>query len=167
VSSPFLYFRLALLLFIPRVIKYFFFDGDNPISERQIEMEMTVDFPGGARVNAHFGSFTVETDQPKLHGGENSAPSPFELFLASLATCAGFYVLGYCKTRGIPSEGIQLIQKLERDADSKLVKKLRIEIHLPPEFPSKYSSAVIKAAESCLVKKHLENPPVFEVVTIP
>jgi putative redox protein len=129
-------------------------------------MEMTVDFPGGARVNAHFGSFTVETDQPKLNGGENAAPSPFELFLASLATCAGFYVLGYCKTRGLSSEGIRLIQKLEPDPDSKLVKKVRIEIQLPPEFPSKYASAVIKAAESCLVKKHLENPPSFEVVTI-
>jgi putative redox protein len=142
-------------------------DSDNLISERLLEMEMTVDFPGGARVNAHFGSFTVETDQPKLYGGDNAAPSPFELFLASLATCAGFYVLGYCKTRGISTEGIRLFQKLEQDPDSKLVKKVRIEIQLPPEFPSKYSSAVIKAAESCLVKKHLEHPPAFEVVTIP
>ncbi len=126
---------------------------------------MMVDFPGGARVNAHFGSFTVESDQPKPNGGEGAAPTPFELFLASLATCAGFYVLGYCRTRGISPEGIRLVQKLERDAVSKMVKKIRLEIHLPPEFPAKYSSAVIRAAESCLVKKHLENPPAFEIVT--
>jgi putative redox protein len=128
-------------------------------------MDMTVDFPGGARVSAHFGSFAVETDQPKLNGGEGTAPTPFELFLASLATCAGFYVLGYCRTRGISAEGIRLVQKLECDPESKLVKKIRLEIQLPSEFPSKYFAAVIKAAESCLVKKHLENPPSFEIVT--
>ncbi len=130
-------------------------------------MEMVVDFPGGARVNAHFGSFTVESDQPKPNGGEGAAPTPFELFLASLATCAGFYVLGYCKTRAISPEGIRLVQKLERDSVSKMVKKIRLEIQLPPEFPAKYTSAVIRAAESCLVKKHLENPPAFEIVTTP
>jgi putative redox protein len=129
-------------------------------------MEMTVDFPGGARVNAHFGPYTVETDQPKEDGGEGTAPAPFDLFLASLATCAGFYVLGYCKTRGIPTEGIKLTQKMEYDPAGKMVQKVRIEIQLPPEFPSKYHSAVIRAAGACFVKKHLENPPSFEIVTV-
>jgi putative redox protein len=128
-------------------------------------MEMIVDFPGGARVNAHFGSFTVATDQPPAAGGENSAPSPFEVFLASLATCAGFYVMGFCRMRGIPYEGIRLIQRLERDAATKMVSKVLLEIQLPKEFPEQYTAAVIRAAESCLVKKHLEKPPVFEIST--
>ena len=128
-------------------------------------MEMIVDFPGGARVNAHFGSFTVATDQPKSSGGEGAAPTPFELFLASLATCAGIYVLGFCKMRGIPSEGIRLTQKVERSPETKLATKVRLEIQLPPSFPKQYASAVIRAAESCLVKKHMENPPSFETVT--
>ena len=116
-------------------------------------MEMTVDFPGGARVNAHFGSFTVETDQPSSNGSEGTAPTPFEVFLASLATCSGIYVLGFCKTRGIPFEGIRLPSKI------------RLEIQLPQSFPRQYASALVRAAESCLVKKTLENPPAFEVVT--
>jgi putative redox protein len=128
-------------------------------------MEMIVDFPGGARVNAHFGSFTVETDQPQSSGGDGSAPSPFDLFLASLATCAGIYVLGFCKSRQIPSDGIRLIQKVERNAETKMAAKIRLEIQLPPDFPKQYASAVVRVAESCLVKKHLEHPPVFEVVT--
>ncbi len=126
-------------------------------------MEITVDFPGGARVNAHFGSFTVMTDQPNKSGGDNTAPTPFELFLASLATCAGYYVLGFCKMRNIPSEGIRLIQRLEGDAATKMTSKILLEIQIPPEFPEQYTSAVIRAAESCLVKKHLEKPPVFEI----
>jgi ribosomal protein S12 methylthiotransferase accessory factor len=128
-------------------------------------MEITVDFPGGTRVDAHFGSFVVRSDQPVGAGGENSAPSPFELFLASLATCAGFYVLGFCRTRGVSTDGIRLIQKLERNPGTKLVAKVLLEIQLPAAFPQQYASAVIRAAESCLVKKHLENPPAFEITT--
>jgi putative redox protein len=128
-------------------------------------MEMTVNFPGGTRVDAHFGSFTVATDQPKAAGGENSAPSPFEIFLASLATCAGFYVLGFCRSRGISVEGIKLIQKMEHNATTKMVDKILLDIQLPSGFPEQYQSAVIRAAESCLVKKHLEKPPIFEIRT--
>jgi putative redox protein len=128
-------------------------------------MEIVVDFPGGTRVDAHFGSFVVNTDQSIANGGKNSAPSPFELFLASLATCAGFYVLGFCKKRGIATDGIRLIQRLERNDATKLAGKVLLEIQIPDGFPQQYASAVIRAAESCLVKKHLENPPAFEVTT--
>jgi putative redox protein len=126
-------------------------------------MDITVDFPGGNRVDAHFGSFTVHSDQPNPGGGDGSAPSPFELFLASLATCAGFYVLGFCKMRNIPTDGIRLTQKLERNAATKMVEKVLIEIQIPEEFPKEYTSAVIRAAEACLVKKHLDRPPSFEI----
>lgn len=127
-------------------------------------MDMVVDFAGGMRVNASFGSFTVQTDQPKGNGGEGSAPTPFQLFLASLATCAGFYVLNFCKAREISTQGIRLVQKLESDPGSKMVSKIRLEIQLPPEFPKQYAPAVIRAAESCLVKKHIEKAPAFEIV---
>ncbi len=126
-------------------------------------MEIAVSFPGGARVDAHFDSFAVATDQPVAFGGESSAPSPFELFLASLATCAGVYVQGFCKMRSIPSEGIRLVQKAERDPSTKMISKISLDIQLPETFPQQYVSAVIRAAESCLVKKHLEKPPAFEV----
>jgi putative redox protein len=128
-------------------------------------MEILVDFPGGAKVDAHLGSFMVHTDQSQENGGDNSAPNPFAMFLASLATCAGYYVYGFCKTRGIPMEGVKLIQRTESDPKSKLVSKVSLEIQLPATFPKEYASAVIRAAESCTVKKHLEHPPSFEVFT--
>ncbi len=133
--------------------------------ERFNGMEIAVDFPGGSRVDAHFGSFTVQSDQPRAGGGEGIAPTPFELFLASLATCAGFYVLGFCRMRRISTEGIRIIQKVERNAVTKMADKVLLDIKLPPGFPEQYTSAVIRAAESCLVKKHLEKPPAFEIRT--
>jgi putative redox protein len=126
-------------------------------------MEMVIDFPGGARVDAHFGSFTVKTDQPPQGGGENSAPTPFLTFLASIGTCAGIYVLGFCRQRNIPTEGMRLIQRLEVDRTSGMVSKVSLEIQLPSDFPEKYKTAIIRSAEQCTVKKHFERPPRFEI----
>jgi putative redox protein len=125
-------------------------------------MEMIVDFPGGARVDAHFSGFTVKTDQPPMGGGEGSAPTPFSLFLASLATCAGIYVLGFCRQRGLPTEGIRIVQRVHGGV-SGMVEKIDIEIQTPAGFPEKYLPSLIRSAELCAVKKHMENPPEFEV----
>ena len=128
-------------------------------------MEMIIDFPGGARVDAHFGPYTVRTDQPPSGGGEGSAPTPFATFLASIGTCAGIYVLGFCRQRGIPTDGLRLIQNLEVDRLTGRVAKVLLDIQVPPEFPEKYKAAVIRSAEQCAMKKHFEHPPAFEIST--
>lgn len=128
-------------------------------------MQIDVNFPGGVRVDAHFGGFTVHTDQTVADGGEGSAPSPFDLFLASTATCAGFYVASFCRQRGIDPAGLHLVQRLEVDPTSGHVTQILIEIQLPAGFPEKYKTAVIRAAQQCTVKKHLEHPPAFVIVT--
>jgi len=128
-------------------------------------MQIDVDFPGGVRVDAHFGAFTVHTDQSPGNGGDGSALSPFDLFLSATATCAGFYVVSFCRQRGIATTGLHLVQRLEVDPASGHVLKILIEIQLPPDFPDKYRAAVMRAAEQCTVKKHLEHPPVFEIGT--
>ncbi len=126
-------------------------------------MEMTIDFPGGARVDAHFGSFVVPTDQPPQGGGQGSAPTPFATFLSTIGTCAGIYVLGFCQQRGIPTEGIRLVQRMQTDPATRLVSDVQVTIELPAGFPAKYADAVVRAAEQCTVKKHFEHPPVIRV----
>ncbi len=124
-------------------------------------MEMIIDFPGGARVDAHVGPYTIQTDQPPVA----SAPTPFTLFLASMGTCAGIYVLGFCQQRGLPTDGIRIVQRMEKDPFSGLISNVELEIQVPPEFPEKYHASLVRSAEMCAVKKHLENPPVFNVHT--
>ena len=128
-------------------------------------MEMVVDFPGGARVDAHFRGHTVMTDQPPQGGGEDAAPMPYEVFLASIGTCAGIYILGFCRQRGIPTENIKIVQNYDVDMTTGLPRTVYLEIQLPSDFPEKYKPAVIRSAEQCKVKKTLEHPPVFEVTT--
>ncbi len=124
-------------------------------------MEMIIDFPGGARVDAHFGPFTVKTDQPPAA----TAPTPFATFLASIGTCAGIYVLGFCQQRGLPTEGIRIIQRMHADPFSGMVSKIELEIQTPPTFPERYLPALVKSAELCAVKKHFERPPQFDIYT--
>ena len=126
-------------------------------------MEMIIDFPGGARVDAHFGDFVVPTDQPPAGGGQNLAPTPFATFLSTIGTCAGIYVLGFCRQRGIPTEGIRLVQRMRSDPVSHLVSDVQVTIELPTGFPERYADAVVRAAEQCAVKKHFEHPPVIRV----
>ena len=128
-------------------------------------MEMIIDFPGGARVDAHFANFTVKTDQPPMGGGEGSAPTPFAVFLSSLGTCAGIYVLGFCRQRGLSTEGIRIVQRMRSNPMTGLVGKFELEIQVPPSFPEKYRPALIRSADQCAVKKHFEDPPSFEITT--
>jgi ribosomal protein S12 methylthiotransferase accessory factor len=129
-------------------------------------MDMTIRFPGGARVDATIGPHTVRTDQPARGGGEDSAPTPFATFLASIGTCAGIYVLGFCRQRGLPADGIRIVQSVEADRETGMVARIGLDIHVPADFPEKYRAALIRAAEQCAVKKHLESPPRFEIATL-
>ena len=126
---------------------------------------MEITFDGGKVVTAHSHGHVIKTDQPVHSGGQNSAPSPFELFLASIGTCAGIYVKSFCDNRSILTDNIKIIQTAEYDEETGLPVNIKLDIKLPSDFPDKYKEAVISVAELCKVKKSMGAPPVFEVIT--
>jgi ribosomal protein S12 methylthiotransferase accessory factor len=123
---------------------------------------MKIEFPGGLCVEAYQQGFCIRTDQPVAQGGSGSAPSPFDLFLASIGTCIGFYALRFCQQRNLETDGLTLSVTPERDAAGKHVDRIRTEITLPPAFPEKYREALLRAVDQCAVKRHLAEPPKFE-----
>ena len=125
---------------------------------------MEITFDGGKVVTAHTKDHVIKTDQPVNSGGENSAPAPFELFLASIGTCAGIYVKSFCDNRKIPTDKIRIIQTAEYNKETGLPVNIKLDIKLPSDFPEEYKGAVIKVAELCKVKKSIASPPVFEVI---
>ena len=127
-------------------------------------MDIEITFPGGKRVDAHVGDFVVRTDQPVDAGGEDSAPAPFDVFLASIGTCAGIYVVGFCQARGLSTEGIRLTQRMEKDADTGLPRTITLDLVLPADFPEKYVPAIQRAAEGCKVKKTIAAAPAISVI---
>ena len=128
-------------------------------------MEMNIYFPGGRRVYADYAGFTIETDQPARGGGDDSAPAPFDLFLASIGTCAGIFALGFMQQRGIDPEGSGLRMTPQFDPNEGLITRIDLEMTLPAGFPEKYKDAIVNAMNLCTVKKHLHQPPAFQITT--
>lgn len=130
-------------------------------------MGIKVYFPGNKKVYADYNGFVIQTDQPSNGGGDGSAPAPFDLFLASIGTCAGIYVKYFCDTRNLDASGITIEQELKWDPIQQKIGTIVLDIKVPEDFPEKYYPALIKAADQCAVKKTMQNPPNFDVkVTI-
>ncbi len=128
-------------------------------------MRIPVEFPGNLAVSAVLDGRRVRTDQPARYGGDDSAPPPFDLFLASIATCAGFYALRFCQKRNLDTDGLGLELVVTRDESGKRVEHLGIEIKLPEDFPEKYQAAILRSVDLCAVKRHILEPPEFSLST--
>jgi len=129
--------------------------------------ELKVVFGDGYKIDVDYKGFLVKTDQPIRDGGGGTAPSPFDYFLVSLAACAGYYALAFCRERKISLEGLGVTMGTERGEVSKMIEKVTIAIDLPPHFPEKYKAALVKAVDHCTVKAHIQRPPQFAIVTRP
>jgi len=125
-------------------------------------MLMDVTFPGGAAVDAHYKGHTIHTDQPERAGGQDSGPAPFDLFLASIATCGGFYAARFCEERGIATDGLGLTLEPVRAPDAHRISSVRLRLRLPEGFPERYRQAIVRAIDQCAVKRHLVEPPDVE-----
>jgi putative redox protein len=129
--------------------------------------ELKVVFGDNYKIDVEYRGFTVKTDQPVREGGDGTAPSPFDYFLVSLAACAGYYALAFCKERKIPLEGLGVTMSTERGEVSKMIDKVIIAVDPPKGFPEKYRFALAKAVDHCTVKAHILRAPQFEVLVRP
>ena len=114
-----------------------------------------VTFPGSKKIDASIAGHRVHTDQSIENGGENAAPEPFQVFLASVATCAGIYAKSFCDQRSLPSP-LSLEMDVVR-SDHGILSHIYIVLHVDAEFPTKYDPAIIRSMELCAVKKQLRD----------
>ena len=131
-----------------------------------MEKRISVTFPGKKRVNAVLGDFTVETDQSVRGGGDGAAPQPFDLFFVSLATCAGISALDYAQERGLPTEGLDIALVATKHPREPRYDRVRIEVTLPDGFPEAHVQPLLDDVNDCSVKRHVLQPPAFEVVRV-
>jgi len=124
--------------------------------------EIVVTLPGRRRIDAAVGPHLVHTDQPRDNGGEDAAPSPFQLFLASIGTCAGIFIQGFCAKREIPTDGIRVVERPSYAEDGTLA-AVDLRIELPASFPEKYREALLRVVDQCSVKRAIAAQPRFDV----
>jgi ribosomal protein S12 methylthiotransferase accessory factor len=91
--------------------------------------------------------------------------SPFLIFLATAGMCSAVFVQAFMTQRGMSTDGVKIIQKMNYDYFSNQVKDIDIHVDLPEGFPEKYNSAIKRVVDQCPVKQHLMAPPSFNVIT--
>jgi putative redox protein len=128
-------------------------------------MLIDVTFPGGLKVDTQIAGHIVQSDQREKHGGDGAAPPPFDLFLASIANCMGFYALRFCQQREIDTSGLKLTMETEKDPETNMISAIHTNLTLPADFPEKYVRAIERSMDQCAVKKHMMHPPRFATET--
>ena len=128
-------------------------------------MELEIFLGDNKKVNASINGSVIKTDQSVKNGGEGTAPEPFNLFLASIGTCAGVYVKSFCDKRGIDASNIKIVQRHRFNQQTRLIDNIELEAVLPDDFPEKYRKAIISAMDLCTVKRHLKDPPLISTIT--
>lgn len=112
----------------------------------------------GARITTDIGGkFVIDTDQPSPFG-EDKAPSPFDIFLASFAACAAYFAQRYCRKWNLPHDGI----KVELDAvfnAQHVLTDIHLKLKVPSSFPQSHFAGLLRNAGACPVKKAMEVPP--------
>ncbi len=126
-------------------------------------MKIEVSFAEGKKLEAQFNNFLVHSDQSKKIGGKESAPEPFDFFLASMALCAGHFVREFCCARDIDTDGIKIIQEDSKDPANPSKRVFSVSVDVPVNFPEKYIPALNQALKLCSVRKVIEAGPTFEV----
>lgn len=126
--------------------------------------EIPIELVGRRRIDATVHGHLIRTDQPIERGGDGRAPAPFDLFLASIGTCAGITIQAFCAKRDLPFEDIALVERVALD-DHGVLTSVDIEIRLPASFPARYVGALEKAVATCPVARSLLAKPTFAVIT--
>jgi len=131
-----------------------------------MEKRIAVSFPGNKRVNAAIGGFTVQTDQLPRNGGDGTAPQPFDLFFVSLATCAGISGLDYLQKLDLPTAGLGVTLVALRHPREPRYDRVRVEVTIPEGLPEEHVGPLLEEVADCSVKRHVLQPPTFEVVPV-
>jgi ribosomal protein S12 methylthiotransferase accessory factor len=130
-------------------------------------MRMEITFGSGKKVVATYKGFTHRADQELEAGGEGSAPEPVDFFFVAIGTCTAHTIRCFCEARGLSVEGMSFSATLHPDDTGKRVGRVVHEVRLPAGFPEEYLAAIVRAAETCTVKRYLDRPPAIETIAVP
>ncbi len=119
----------------------------------------------GAKIETQIDDkFRIACDQPAPFG-EDSAPSPYDVFLASIAACTAYFAQRYCRKWQLPHDGITV--ELDPSFNtSHALTDLKLRVRIPASFPKEHVAGLLRNAGACPVKKALESSPVVSLEVV-
>ncbi|MFF4582655.1 OsmC family protein [Streptomyces sp. NPDC001389] len=114
------------------------------------------------------GGHRLRVDQPTDAGGTDTAPTPTEMFAASLATCVAFYAGRYLLRHDLPRAGLVVRAEFTMATDRPArVAAVRIVIVPPPQLPEGRRAGLLAVASHCTVHNTLQRPPDIDIGLAP
>ncbi|HEX6231337.1 MAG TPA: OsmC family protein [Actinomycetota bacterium] len=108
------------------------------------------------RVRGH----ELVVDQPVDEGGEDTAPTPTELFVAGLASCVAFYGGRYLRRHGLEGRGFGVDCSFGFATDRPTrVGEVTLRVHLPAGFPEERRPPFLAVLEHCTVHSSILRAP--------
>jgi uncharacterized OsmC-like protein len=121
---------------------------------------MDVRFVSGEAYEVAVRGHRVMVDQPVDAGGEDNAPTPTELFVASLATCVAFYAGRYLTRHGFNRDGLGVSLGFDMADDRPArVAVVRLTVRVPADVPAERRAALQAVVSHCTVHNSLTTPP--------
>ena len=120
---------------------------------------VTVAHEHGDRFSIGIRGHVLHVDQPESDGGTDTAPTPTELFVASLASCVALYARRYLQRHDLPEDGLAVTAHAEFGAKPARVATITVSLTLPEQVPQDKRAALLAVASHCTVHNTLENPP--------
>ncbi len=123
------------------------------------EVAVRVEHESGDRFRVSMRQHTLHVDQPEMDGGEDTAPTPTELFIASLAACVGFYVRRFLSRHGHPVDGLAVTSKVEYATRPYRVSRISLRVDGVSQLPPEVQESLLSVAARCTVHNSLRQPP--------
>jgi putative redox protein len=124
---------------------------------------MDVVFRSGERYEVTLRGHRVTVDQPAALGGDDGAPTPTELFVASLATCVAFYAGRYLTRHRHPRDGLGVSVAYRMADRPARVADVRLTVRVPKDLPAARWPALQAVVSHCTVHNSLVTPPAVRI----
>jgi uncharacterized OsmC-like protein len=122
-----------------------------------------VEYTDGERYEVAVRGHRLVVDQPLPDGGADSAATPTELFVVSLATSVAYYAGRYLARLGLPRDGLRIHAGFEMASRPARVGSVRLRVTVPPGFPPERLAGLHAVASHCTVHNTLRQPPSVDI----
>lgn len=128
-------------------------------------MESSTWYVDGKKFETFLGRHCIVTDQAVAEGGTDAGPTPPELLLAALGTCAGHYAAEYLRVHSLPITGLHVYVSPEKTGRPVRLASFRVEMDVPG-IDERHHQGLLRAINACLIHNTLSAPSAIEAVVV-
>lgn len=124
---------------------------------------LRVDYESGDKFQISVRQHSIRVDQPTFDGGDDTGPTPTDLFIASLAACVGYYVRRFLSRHGHPVDGLAVISEVDFATHPHRVGEINLRVEVPSELAPEQQASLLAVAARCTVHNSLRQPPAVHI----